>query len=509
MKNRWKMYRLFFILLVAFAALSNCTEQKTDANAAIPAAELAQTYCGSCHSYPEPNLLDQASWKNYILPRMGNMMGIYEASTSRLELIQDNLSVLSKLYPEKPLLSEMEWKAIQDFYLENAAEQLEVGRDSTKIKAELAQFKLIKPKLQFEPPSTTLVQFGTDNNIFIGDAHSQSLVQLNEDLQIENAAKVREGAVHLHETSNYYWLTIMGEFSPSDTEKGLILKLPRNETAQLQIPIKNLRRPVHSSYADINNDGLEDIIVSEYGQWEGRLSLYLNKDGRNYERKIIWNQAGAIRTEVHDFDGDGKLDIMSLFGQGNEGMYIHYNLGNANFRTEKILAFSPSNGSSYFALQDLDADGDLDIVYTAGDNADFPPINKPYHGVYYFLNDGKNKFTQSFFYPIHGAYKALVRDYDLDGDLDIAVISFFPDFENTPEESFVYLENDSGNYQATTFPNTAQGRWIVMDAKDYDEDGDEDLILGSLAFEVVGKETLVQQWSENALPFVLLENVAR
>ena len=48
-----------------------------------------------------------------------------------------------------------------------------------------------------------------------------------------------------------------------------------------------------------------------------------------------------------------------------------------------------------------------------------------------------------------------------------------------------------------------------MDSKDYDGDGDEDLILGSLAFEVAGDTTLVSKWARGGLPFVILENTLR
>ncbi len=78
---------------------------------------------------------------------------------------------------------------------------------------------------------------------------------------------------------------------------------------------------------------------------------------------------------------------------------------------------------------------------------------------------------------MNDAYNAVVEDFDQDGDRDIAAISFFPDFKNSPEESFVYLENDGFNhFSPSTFEKVNKGRWIVMDASDYDKDGDTDLV---------------------------------
>ncbi|MEO6814503.1 MAG: VCBS repeat-containing protein [Ginsengibacter sp.] len=98
------------------------------------------------------------------------------------------------------------------------------------------------------------------------------------------------------------------------------------------------------------------------------------------------------------------------------------------------------------------------------------------------MDDGNNHFKQKFFYPINGCYKAMARDFDGDGDLDIATISFFPDYRNQPLESFVYLKNNGNlNFQPYTFPQANMGRWITMDAGDIDGDGKIDIILGNLS----------------------------
>ena len=63
-------------------------------------------------------------------------------------------------------------------------------------------------------------------------------------------------------------------------------------------------------------------------------------------------------------------------------------------------------------------------------------------------------------------------DFDGDGDLDIAAISYFPDYAKHPDEGFVYLRNDGDwHFQPFVLREARQGRWLVMDAGDIDGDG--------------------------------------
>ncbi|HWY36556.1 MAG TPA: VCBS repeat-containing protein, partial [Nitrosopumilaceae archaeon] len=201
-----------------------------------------------------------------------------------------------------------------------------------------------------------------------------------------------------------------------------------------------------------------------------------------FQHHVIRPVPGAIKAYIQDYNHDGLPDLWVLFAQGDEGIFLFTNLGHGKFSEQKVLRFPPIYGSSYFELDDFNHDGYPDILYTCGDNADYSQVLKPYHGVYIFLNDGQNHFTQKYFFPINGCYKAIARDFDGDGDLDIAAISFFADYARQPEEGFVYLEN-KGNFefQPFTLPEAKSGRWLTMDAADLDGDGKIDIVLGNFS----------------------------
>src|SRR5690606_21030455 len=140
-----------------------------------------------------------------------------------------------------------------------------------------------------------------------------------------------------------------------------------------------------------------------------------------------------------------------------------------------------------------------------GDNADKTPILKSYHGIYIYLYDGKSNFSQSWFYHQNGAYKAIARDFDLDGDLDISAISFFPDYAHNPKESFLYLEN-KGDLNFCTYLSQRADRvlWMLMYVVGKAVDGDFDPPLGSFVYFIPqGASTGLGQRGMEKRPFVV------
>jgi len=140
----------------------------------------------------------------------------------------------------------------------------------------------------------------------------------------------------------------------------------------------------------------------------GSLSWYENKGNRSWQRHVLRALPGAIKVYIRDENHDGLPDIWALFAQGEEGIFLYTNKGNGQFDEEQVLRFPPSYGSTSFQLVDMNKDGFEDILYTCGDNGDYSPVLKPYHGVYVFLNDGHNHFKQNFFFISMDVIKLLL-----------------------------------------------------------------------------------------------------
>ncbi len=429
---------------------------------------------------------------------MGTMMGALPA----------DLSEGDAPTPKGAFISEKDWAAIRQFYLQNAPVE-PIAAQPFSIEKTLPQFEVRFPGHYLSPPGTLMTKLYGEN-LYLSDVHTGNLFQFDNKMVLKKTARVPGGAVSLSRIPEGDIVTCIGSFSPTEAATGSVLFLPKKDSAQPVVLLDSLRRPTHTTVADLDADGRFDLVTCEFGKWTGSLSWWKNNGLGGFERHLLRNMPGAIRSEVRDLNGDGLRDITALFGQGDEGIFVYYNKGAGEFEEVLALRFPPSYGSSFFQFFDFDGDSHPDILYSCGDNADFPPVNKAYHGIRIFQNDGKNGFKEVFFQYLQGAYAAVPADFDLDGDMDIAAISFFPDFEKKPESGFVFFENEGDmEFKARTFPAVGKGRWMVMDAADFDADGDLDLVLGNMTFEVVPDRGEVKSWVKDGIPFVILKNKAK
>ncbi|MCK0136234.1 VCBS repeat-containing protein [Arenibacter sp. S6351L] len=522
----------FFSLTLLLGLLFSCSGNKKELQESefkeIPATnlsgnQLAEIHCASCHLFVKPDLLPKSSWQNDVLPAMGHRLGIYKGNVRPDSLFDNGRSgeVVKKanIFPERPLIAQADWNKIVDYYLNNAPDTILAPKRANKIKMGLKHFKYRESAFSHTPALTSMVKILPENRgVVFADSkrNINSLTFLTKDLEKDFVLGLKMAPVHYYERYDTIYLTTAGKnIFPNDVSDGALQKIFTKGTTDSYTSnevIPNLQRPVNMAYGDLNNDGLEDVVACEYGNETGKLVWYENNGGDKYTMRMLDNRSGAITAVIKDANGDGLQDIFVLMAQGDEGVVYYQNQGDGTFSSKRLLSFLPLNGSQYIELVDFNGDGFDDILYVCGDNADKTPILKDYHGIYVFLNDGNLNFEQSFFYHLNGAYKAMPRDYDLDGDLDIAAISFFPDYMGSPEESFVYLENKGDmKFEDYSFPESFRGRWIVMDAEDMDADGDIDLALGSFVYFLpLGDTTgLGQKWLSNGPSIIVLENTTK
>lgn len=497
-------YRYLLVLV-----LVSCNGDIARVNRLKAGRELARTHCSSCHAFPAPVLLDKTTWEKDVLPVMGARLGIksYDGSYYRELVLSDTPGqVSSRVTPD-------EWEQIVEYYTSVAPwrplpqeRPVPIARNSPPL------FTLREPAWQGgAAPLTSFVGIDTmRRRLWVADGHDSILHIYNKDLQ--SLQQVRTSGIvsdiHLPGKDSQGYITSIGSVFPSDALQGSIRSFLLADTLRLDtgVVMSRLPRPVQTLTADFNQDHRTDLLVCGFGFNNGYLAWLEPGAARP---NILLPFPGAIKAYIRDENKDGLPDIWVLMAQGDESIWYLENQGEGRFNPQQVLRFPPVNGSSSFALQDVDHDGREDIIYTCGDNADNSRVLKPYHGIYIYRNKGRRKFEQQYFYPVNGCYKAIVKDMDLDGDEDLMTISFFADYENQPQESLLYFEHQQGfNFTVYTLPYTNFGHWICMDAGDIDGDGDTDVLLGNFSQGPANFPGMGERWKKGP-PFVLLENNTR
>ncbi|SEO72731.1 Repeat domain-containing protein [Mucilaginibacter gossypiicola] len=474
------------VVVIVVIVWKSCGDNEpTDEELLADAKKTAIKHCGSCHEPPDASLLDSATWDKYILPAMGAKLGMRPFMDQYVAGPRATLSLA-------------DWTKIVVYYRYASPKKLKIPKPDAVLDS--AIFSVKRPAIvdtKSGEAMTTMVKFNpVDQHFYTGDAGNK-LYRWNSDLTATLIKKfhspITDVVFYQSATEpNSAVITCIGILPPNDALKGSLtlinLDKKSNDTVLMA---DSLPRPVKSAAADFNKDGLMDYVSCGFGHDRGGLFLLQQQANHIFKRKIIRAIPGPEVVYTGDFNGDGWPDIACLFAQADEGIWLFLNDKQGGFTTQNIMHFPSVYGSSSFQLVDINHDGKLDIVYTCGDNNDYSPIFKPYHGVYIFTNQGNWKFKQTYFYHINGCSKAIAADFDKDGDFDLAVMAFFPDYKYHPTEGFTYHEQVSpGKFKVHEVPINLLGRWISMDAGDIDGDGDTDIVLGNFS---VGAQGLMNQ----------------
>lgn len=470
---------------------------------------LAKLWCSSCHLYPEPALLTQKIWVETVLPNMGARLGIGSFGD---RIYHGDPSAPAGVYAAEPLMSAAEWAQINAWYQSQAPDQLELPAWQPRSRLELFSTEVPPVKAHDFPTGTAVFIDEAARRLLVGDGYELDLEIYAADLRLLET--VRPGGIVSRiartESGSYLATIIGGTIGQTEQLHGTLVEISAEENSPVPSfvnrVVKRLHRPVSFEPGDFNKDGVSDFVIAEFGTHFGALSVHIGQPDGVMGARVLLDQAGA--TSIGVFEDD----LLVLMAQGDERIVRFKDFSGVNpGASETILRFPPSQGSSSMSVLDFNGDGLMDLLYTAGDNADISPIFKPYHGVYLFFGQPDDTYELEMFFHLDGATSAVAEDFDQDGDLDIAVIAYYPNIDRGLDQSgFVYLENVQGKFDPHYIEGLgALGRFVAISVGDIDGDGDKDIALANLAFGPYGplkvSPELQAQWLAGT-GFVLLRN---
>jgi len=223
-------------------------------------------------------------------------------------------------------------------------------------------------------------------------------------------------------------------------------------------------------FLDYDNDGLIDILVTDYGA-QGGMSLYHNLGHGKFEE--VTAKAGldpkshAIACTAGDYDNDGYADlVLSFIGR----VALLHNEKNGTFKdASEHLPVKPNGSLRIGTWVDYDHDGDIDLFLgsSAKGNYKGSPVSDEL-----WRNNGDGTFSdvteEEGIAGYGNHWTALGTDYNNDRAVDIFVAGLDPViFENPREGRFTARQPwDKNSIQDTTGVAIA----------DFDHDGWMDLV---------------------------------
>jgi hypothetical protein len=201
-----------------------------------------------------------------------------------------------------------------------------------------------------------------------------------------------------------------------------------------------LQTPLSLAVGDLNGDGKLDIVVTGTTSYYGPYA-YAGTPGANYVNVLLGNgegsfsdastvqiPSGSSQAALGDFNGDGKLDVVTT---ATNGVAVLLNNGNGTLAPPTTFATNGSTDS--VVVGDFNGDGKLDLVtgnYSSGGGSSMSIL----------LGNGDGTF-QPARNLASNTYPVGVGDFNRDGTLDIVS-------ENANAGLSVFLGNGDGSFQS-------------------------------------------------------------
>ena len=489
------MMARMFLLVVASAAYALATAAFSGQPQGGEDARV-RAVCGTCHAVPPPDVLPRGAWP---------------AEFVRMMYIRENrLPPVGRGMPQVDLPPDMQ--AALPYFTSRAPERLatpELWPEPSESPIAFTRRSLTMPDMPGTPAvaSVRLVDLDGDKKLDVLGADMRqgvvfsghpdkgtalaAVAALPHPSHVALADVDKDGVMDL-------LVSDLGTFFPEDHTKGAVVWLRGTGAGKYTgFWLDGWPRVADVEAADFGGRGWNDLVVAAFG-WRktGRLAIMENRTTNprqpSFTEHVVDPRTGAIHVIPTDLNKDGKMDFVALLAQEHESVVAYLNQGDFKFEQKAIYqAPHPNWGSTGIELVDLDKDGDLDVLLTHGDTFD-DGIVKPYHGIQWLENKGSYPYAEHTIAGMAGVHRAEAADLDGDGDLDIvacALLAAGSDVDEKTLPALAWLEQTKPGVWAKHTIEMGFPRHATLDVGDIDGDGLPDIVTGTFSI-----ETAAQAW---------------
>jgi len=341
-------------------------------------------------------------------------------------------------------------------------------------------FSSVEPVLHFGLGQATRI----DSIRVYWDHKSMSVlknVPADKDLTI-NYAKEHKVARHVDPDHSFFMS------DPNVVHHDDVDEVFNDYAKQVLLPYKLSQNGPFISVGDVNKDGYDDFFIGGAAGHPGK--IYMAKaDGKFEESKQQTLDADATyedqESRFFDIENDGDLDLIVTsgsyeFAEGNPLLRdrIYMNDGKGVFSPSKkdILPGYSINGQ---CVEVFDADGDKDNDLFIGGRMIGGKYPLAASSKLLIYDSGKfldKTNTLAPFLDSFGLVTDVVpEDIDHDGDMDLFVVGEWM----TPT---LLINGGSTGFTLKPLDVVGTGLWWTIEKGDFDQDGDQDFLLGNLGW---------------------------